>query len=293
MANLPYSRLQLRRGDKEYWKAHDVILYEGEPALEVTTSQSISGDIIQKCKMKIGDGINPWSKLKYMSGSGGGSSSSSATIAIKSTQGNIVKYGQTYNGTLTISINSECSYLKINDKYKISDLSTSDDINYVCTYNINIDSVTNSSSYKIDAYNDEDIKIGSITYYIYPGYKIFYWTDKSYKNTIYKTYSHPIESNEYITSLTSGGITINVPEYDANGEMNNGKNNDNYLFIAMPNNLGTPTLSSSGFTSDNNIVSDENTYIKLLESDKCEVKYDVYQFGSQGLEIGTGILIKK
>lgn len=269
MANLPYSRLQLRRGDKEFWKAHDVVLYEGEPALEVTTTRGTNGQIIQKCKMKIGDGINPWSKLKYMSGSGseGGSGTVSITVTGVTTS---VPYRNPVNSTWIISVNSECSKISIGDNV-ITNITTTDDINYTTSYTLKIDSLTESKSFTIIAYNDEGLQIATKTIIINPSYQIIYWLADKYEGTI-SSYSG---TSPYITGLTTDGIDIKVPEHD---------DSNLYLYIGIPKAFGVPVFDNSGFI----IYPEEPQPFEYNN-----IQYNIYQVGSMGLITGTVIKIKK
>ena len=67
MANLPYSRIQLRRGDTGTWENYtggEPILLAGEPGVEICNSE----DGTLKIKLKIGDGKTSWENLPYITG---------------------------------------------------------------------------------------------------------------------------------------------------------------------------------------------------------------------------------
>lgn len=57
MANVVKITYQLRRGYEEVWKKNNPILASGEP-----------GFVIDKNKLKIGDGITAWNDLEYIAG---------------------------------------------------------------------------------------------------------------------------------------------------------------------------------------------------------------------------------
>lgn len=61
--------LQLRRDHAADWYATDPLLEEGEPGFETDTG-----------RLKIGDGIRPWSLLPYLTGGGVDSGSSDVMI---------------------------------------------------------------------------------------------------------------------------------------------------------------------------------------------------------------------
>lgn len=58
MANVVKITYQLRRGYEEVWERNNPILASGEP-----------GFVIDKNKLKIGDGVTAWNDLKYIAGS--------------------------------------------------------------------------------------------------------------------------------------------------------------------------------------------------------------------------------
>lgn len=58
MANVIKITYQLRRGYEEVWEKNNPILASGEP-----------GFVIDKNKLKIGDGVTAWNDLKYIAGS--------------------------------------------------------------------------------------------------------------------------------------------------------------------------------------------------------------------------------
>ena len=60
MSEVLNTRFQLRRGYEEAWERNNPILACGEP-----------GFVIDKNKIKIGDGERPWKELDYIGGSGG------------------------------------------------------------------------------------------------------------------------------------------------------------------------------------------------------------------------------
>lgn len=57
MANVVKITYQLRRGYEEVWKKNNPILASGEP-----------GFVIDKNKLKIGDGVTAWNDLEYIAG---------------------------------------------------------------------------------------------------------------------------------------------------------------------------------------------------------------------------------
>jgi hypothetical protein len=61
MSEVLTTRFQLRRGYEEAWERNNPILACGEP-----------GFVIDKNKIKIGDGERPWKELDYIGGSDGG-----------------------------------------------------------------------------------------------------------------------------------------------------------------------------------------------------------------------------
>lgn len=54
-------RMQVRRAHADVWTANDHVLLEGEIGFEINSN-----------KIKIGNGINSWANLPYLTGSGGG-----------------------------------------------------------------------------------------------------------------------------------------------------------------------------------------------------------------------------
>src|SRR5262245_25979406 len=73
MAN---ARIQIRRGNADFWEDENPILFPGEPGYEKDTGRTKTGG-----RMKIGDGVTPWKDLPYFvapgsytppSGGGGG-----------------------------------------------------------------------------------------------------------------------------------------------------------------------------------------------------------------------------
>lgn len=59
MAEILRTRFQLRRGYESAWNKNNPILAEGEP-----------GFVIDKNKLKIGDGIKTWKELDYIANTG-------------------------------------------------------------------------------------------------------------------------------------------------------------------------------------------------------------------------------
>lgn len=276
MANLPYSRLQLRRGDKSYWAAHDVILYDGEPGIEITKSTDANGNTIQKCKMKIGDGINPWSKLKYMVGSGSSGGAGTVSITVSGAPSTI-EYGGSTSKTITISVNSECVKFKIGSDIVSNITPDSTETNYSASYILNINNLQSSKNYVIEAYNDEGNIIATKTITINPSYKIFYWLSEGFSDNENIPTNPEIYNN--VTGLTSSGITIYVPSH---------KDDNLYLYIATPQSFNVPTFTSGGFATSPN-----NVYKTTCMYGENNVNYNVYQIGSIGLGVGTDIIIKK
>lgn len=61
MAEILNTRFQLRRGYESAWNKNNPILACGEP-----------GFVIDKNKLKIGDGVKTWKELDYVGGASGG-----------------------------------------------------------------------------------------------------------------------------------------------------------------------------------------------------------------------------
>lgn len=61
MAQIIKTTFQLRRGKNAVWEKNNPILAVGEP-----------GFVIDKNRLKIGDGVTPWNELDYIGGEGGG-----------------------------------------------------------------------------------------------------------------------------------------------------------------------------------------------------------------------------
>lgn len=60
MAEVLSTRFQLRRGYESAWNKNNPILAQGEP-----------GFVIDKNKIKIGDGVKTWKELEYIGGESG------------------------------------------------------------------------------------------------------------------------------------------------------------------------------------------------------------------------------
>lgn len=61
-------RVQHRRAYADKWVEKDPVLLEGEIGFEIDTN-----------KIKIGNGINSWTNLEYLTGSGGGGAANTVT----------------------------------------------------------------------------------------------------------------------------------------------------------------------------------------------------------------------
>jgi hypothetical protein len=61
-------RQQVRRAYSDVWVEKDHVLLEGEIGFEIDTN-----------KIKIGNGINSWTNLEYLTGSGGGGATQTVT----------------------------------------------------------------------------------------------------------------------------------------------------------------------------------------------------------------------
>ena len=103
MAENKFSRIQLRRGTKANLKLINPMLKEGEPISEIDTG-----------RMKIGDGINRYNKLKYVGGGAGSGTPSIVSFTITKATTNT---GDVYNSSL---IPNGCTISELVLSYSIS-----------------------------------------------------------------------------------------------------------------------------------------------------------------------------
>lgn len=280
MANLPYSRLQLRRGTKDWWNANkDIILYDGEPAVETTTSSSGK----TKSRMKIGDGKTRWVDLPYMSGSGGGGTGGSPTCTIKTNKPSVVSHGTIlgdiqFSGTIPVDFET----VKLNGKIINGDSSFKfNDETGAWSYNDNDDiPITGDRTYRLEVTGDYACN-SSVT--IRPGYYVYYWSEElgydsgadsiTVTNTINKT--NKASNGKLFTS--KNGIEVITP----------GAQTNETLHIAMPTKWGDAVFECNGFTS-----TAKGSSIAVSGEDNESIDYTIYAVGDPGLVSGIKVTIK-
>lgn len=269
MANLPYTRLQLRRGDKSWWETNNPVLAEGEPGVEIEIG---TGSKKTKTKMKIGDGKHTWKDLSYMSGSGGGGSTVICTIKPNKT---VFEYGSKASIELALSITGD--YDRYELKLGSNLLAENEYQETINNFKYTFESLTESKTIDLIVYSG-DMEISRSSIKIQPGYYIYYWSDNVSKNN---DQSMMIPENKLRKGLlTSATTDINAPDpYNPQSEAQ--------LFIALPSIWRNSTISNSGFVSSPN-----KEWTTNVSYNELSVDYIIYSIGDVGISKGTIISIK-
>ena len=260
MANLPYTRLQLRRGDKSWWTSNNPILAEGEPGVEIDKTSGKT-----KVKMKIGDGSTPWNDLKYMSGSGSGGSGILCELKCNKS---ILEYNSqipelTFNITVSGDYDS-CVFSYSNKTIEIADIDDSGKK----TFTINdLGNIKNNIVFKLSLKSDNTtIAESSVT--VYPGYYIYYKVSDDLDSNL----SNYKKIGPYVSADTS----ILTPTQTTSGA---GK-----LYIAVNKNLKVIFRDPNGY-----VMTPYSINESLMVYNNSSVQYSIYQIGNVGIEANTNI----